>query len=92
MAKLLKPGQLCTIKGKVYRCSKRTSDACLECKAYYGGSWNNTPCEDWMNDTSFAICGTMFGSCETILGPFGTILGYHMNNVSFPILVSMCKK
>lgn len=92
MAKLLKPGQLCTIKGKVYRCSKRTSDPCLECKAYYGGDWNNTPCEDWMNDTSFPICGTMFGSYETILGPCGTIFGYHINDASFPILVSMCKK
>lgn len=78
MAKLLKPGQLCTIKGKVYRCSKRTSDPCLECRAYYGGSWNNTPCEDWMNDSSFPTCGTIFG--------------YHPNDASFPILVSMCKK
>lgn len=92
MAKLLKPGQLCTIKGKVYRCSKRTPDPCLECRAYYGGRWSDTPCEDWMNDTSSPTCGTIFGLCETILGPFGTILGYSLDDMSFPILVSMCKK
>lgn len=78
MSKPLKPGQLCTIKGKVYRCSKRTSDPCLECLAYYGGRWNNTPCEDWMDDTSFPTCGTIFG--------------HLVDNASFPILVSMCKK
>lgn len=79
MAKLLKPGQLCTIKGKVYRCSKRTSDPCLECLAYYGGRWGDTPCEDWiwMDDTLFPTCGTIFG--------------HHINDSSFPILVSMCK-
>lgn len=78
MCKQLKPGQLCTIKGKVYRCSKRTSDPCLECQYHYGGHWRDTPCEEWDTIGIIPTCAMIFG--------------HLVDNTSFPILVSMCKK
>lgn len=78
MCKQLKPGQLCTVDGKVYRCSKRTTSPCLECHYHYGGDWHNTPCEDWTLRDSVPTCAMLFG--ETY------------EESSFPILVSMCKK
>lgn len=59
MAKLLKPGQLCTIKGKVYRCSKRTSSSCGKCRDYYGKDWSTTPCHN--RAIKILTCEMLFG-------------------------------
>ena len=58
MAHLLKPGQLCTIDGEVYRCSKRTTDPCLVCSYYYNG-WLKTPCNNWTYGC--VTCAMLFG-------------------------------
>lgn len=77
MCKQLKPGQLCTVDGKVYRCSKRTFAPCFNCYSYYGGL-RNTPCEKWLVSDGTLTCRMLFGAT--------------FNGSSFPILVSMCKK
>lgn len=78
MYKRLKPGQLCTVNGGVYRCSKRSASPCSACRSYYGG-WYNTPCYDGRCD--LLACRILFGNVT-----------YAYEKASFPILVSMCKK
>ena len=73
MTKLLKPGQLCTIEGKVYRCSKRKVSPCVACYSHYGKDWSKTPCKYMIRNIS--ACEMLFG--ETYNG-----------ESSFPILVS----
>lgn len=78
MAKLLKPGQLCTINGKVYRCSKRMFSPCSACHSYYGIG-DKTPCKYWTSN-DILQCIMRFGD------------SINQQEASFPILVSMCKK
>lgn len=78
MAKVLKPGQLCTIDGEVYRCSKRVTSPCFECYCHYGANWHKTPCEKWTLHRGTPTCTMLFGKMDEI--------------ASFPILISTCKK
>lgn len=76
MCKQLKPGQLCTIDGEIYRCSQRVMFPCCYCARLYGGV-HKTPCKKWTSD-GVVTCTMRFGKS--------------FNLTSFPILVSMCKK
>lgn len=87
MSKQLKPGQLCTIDGEIYRCSKRVTSPCLECYYHYGENWHKTPCEKWASRRSIPTCTVLFG-----VPICAKIFGHLIDNTSFPILVSMCKK
>lgn len=77
MCKQLKPGQLCTVDGEVYRCSKRVTFPCLECYCHYEKNWHKTPCEKWALHRNVPTCAVLFGDTR--------------EESSFPILVSMCK-
>lgn len=55
MAKQLKPGQLCTIRGHVYRCKKTTIfGTCTECKII---NKNNGCLFAYNGDTCFKLFG-----------------------------------
>lgn len=72
MSKQLKPGQLCTIDGEVYRCSKRVSNPCSKCHSYYGLNCK-TPCNNWLLRNDSPRCLMHFGDTN--------------QEASFPILV-----
>lgn len=61
--KQLKPGQLCTIKGHVYRCKKNTNPYCLPCAECEEANCNECILEE--NDShwfySARICDKFFG-------------------------------
>lgn len=80
MRKQLKPGQLCTIGGHIYRCSKHVKEGgqvCIKCTMFYSerrGKYALPPCHN-SHYISRCKCIALFGGFP-YLGP-----------CSYPILV-----
>lgn len=81
--KQLKPGQLCTIRRHIFRCSKPVEGlpACIKCVEFYRE--RDCPCDLLPYGNDYYIskyqCGKFFGTGK-------------LQPASYPILVKICKR